>query len=174
MAEGGWTALAADPDFGGQGLPSALNIAFSEMGSSANMAFTMYPGLGHGVYSALHAGGTDEQKQLYLPKLVSGEWLGTMNLTEPQCGTDLGLIRTKAVDAGDGSYRISGQKIWISGGEQDLTDNIIHLVLARLEGAPAGVKGISLFVVPKFIPNADGAPGGRSKAFCAGLEEEMG
>jgi alkylation response protein AidB-like acyl-CoA dehydrogenase len=174
MAEAGWTSLSADPDYGGQGLPAVLNTVFSEMGSSANMAFTMYPGLAHGVYSAIHAGGTDEQKALYLPKIVSGEWMGTMNLTEPQCGTDLGLLRTKAVPNGDGTYRISGQKIWISGGEQDLTDNIVHLVLARIEGAPAGTKGISLFIVPKFIPKADGTPGERNKAFCAGLEEKMG
>src|SRR6185312_13830189 len=163
-------ALGADPAYGGQGLPHVVNLAFSEMSSAANMDFSMYPGLTHGAYSAIAVGGTDEQKALYLPKLASFEWGGTMNLTEPQCGTDLGLIRTKAVDAGDGSYRISGQKIWISGGEQDLTDNIVHLVLARLEGAPAGVKGISLFVVPKFIPNADGSLGERNKAFCAGLE----
>ena len=174
MAEGGWTGLAADPDYGGQGLPNVLNVAFSEMGSSANMAFTMYPGLAHGVYSAIHAGGTPEQKALYLPRLVSGEWMGTMNLTEPQCGTDLGLLRTKAVPQGDGTYKISGQKIWISGGEQDLTDNIVHLVLARIEGAPAGVKGISLFIVPKFIPDADGKLGERNKALCAGLEEKRG
>ena len=174
MAEGGWTGLAADPDFGGQGLPAVLNVAFSEMGSSANMAFTMYPGLAHGAYSAIHFGGTDEQKATYLPKIVSGEWMGTMNLTEPQCGTDLGLIRTKAVPQGDGTYKISGQKIWISGGEQDLTDNIIHLVLARIEGAPAGTKGISLFIVPKFIVKEDGSLGERNKAFCAGLEEKMG
>ncbi|HTK34787.1 MAG TPA: acyl-CoA dehydrogenase C-terminal domain-containing protein [Caulobacteraceae bacterium] len=174
FAEAGWTGLAADPDYGGQGLPAVLNVAFSEMGSSANMAFTMYPGLAHGAYSAIHAGGTAEQKALYLPKLVSGEWMGTMNLTEPQCGTDLGLIRTKAVAGADGTYRISGQKIWISGGEQDLTDNIVHLVLARLEGAPAGVKGISLFIVPKFLPKPDGSLGERNTAFCAGLEEKMG
>jgi alkylation response protein AidB-like acyl-CoA dehydrogenase len=174
MTEGGWPGLSADPDYGGQGLPAVLNTAFSEMGTSANMAFTMYPGLAHGAYSAIHAGGTDEQKALYLPKLVSGEWMGTMNLTEPQCGTDLGLLRTKAVPNGDGTYRISGQKIWISGGEQDLTDNIVHLVLARIEGAPEGTKGISLFIVPKVIPGADGALGARNKVFCAGLEEKMG
>ena len=174
FAESGWTGLAADPDFGGQGLPAVLNVAFSEMGSAANMAFTMYPGLAHGTYSAIHAGGTDEQKQTYLPKIVSGEWMGTMNLTEPQCGTDLGLIRTKAVPQADGTYKISGQKIWISGGEQDLTDNIIHLVLARIEGAPAGTKGISLFIVPKFIVKPDGSLGERNTAFCAGLEEKMG
>jgi alkylation response protein AidB-like acyl-CoA dehydrogenase len=153
MAEGGWTSLAADPEYGGQGLPAVLNVAFSEMGSSANMAFTMYPGLAHGAYSAIHVGGTDEQKALYLPRIVSGEWMGTMNLTEPQCGTDLGLLRTKAVPAEDGSYRISGQKIWISGGEQDLTDNIVHLVLARIEGAPArGRTGRWASATPRCAP----------------------
>jgi alkylation response protein AidB-like acyl-CoA dehydrogenase len=174
MAEGGWTSLASDPAYGGQGLPAVLNVAFSEMGSGANMAFTMYPGLAHGAYSAIHAGGAEEQKALYLPKLVSGEWGGTMNLTEPQCGTDLGLLRTKAVPQADGTYRITGQKIWISGGEQDFTDNIVHLVLARIEGAPEGVKGISLFIVPKVIPNADGSLGARNSLQCAGLEEKMG
>ena len=174
MVEGGWSGLAADPEYGGQGLPNVLNVAFSEMATSANMAFTMYPGLAHGAYSAIHAGGSPEQKALYLPKLVSGEWMGTMNLTEPQCGTDLGLLRTKAVPAGDGTYRLSGQKIWISGGEQDLTENIIHLVLARIEGAPAGTKGISLFIVPKFLPTAEGGLGERNAVFCAGLEEKMG
>jgi hypothetical protein len=174
LLEGGWPALGADPAFGGQGLPAVVGLAFSEMSSTANMAFSMYPGLTHGAYSAIHAAGSDEQKAVYLPKLVSGEWCGTMNLTEPQCGTDLGLLRTKAVSAGDGSYRISGQKIWISGGEHDLAENIVHLVLARIEGAPAGVRGISLFVVPKFIPDADGKPGERNAVTCAGLEEKMG
>ncbi len=174
LVDGGWPALGADPAFGGQGLPAVVGLAFSEMSSAANMAFSMYPGLTHGAYSAIHAGGTDEQKALYLPKLASGEWCGTMNLTEPQCGTDLGLLRTKAVPAGDGAYRISGQKIWISGGEHDLADNIIHLVLARIEGAPAGMRGISLFVVPKFLPDADGKPGKRNQVACAGLEEKMG
>ncbi|HEY1881178.1 MAG TPA: acyl-CoA dehydrogenase family protein, partial [Caulobacteraceae bacterium] len=141
LLEGGWPALGADPAFGGQGLPAVVGLAFSEMSSTANMAFSMYPGLTHGAYSAIHAAGSDEQKAVYLPKLVSGEWCGTMNLTEPQCGTDLGLLRTKAVSAGDGSYRISGQKIWISSGEHDLADNTIHLVLARIEGAPAGTRG---------------------------------
>jgi len=145
------------------------------MSSSANMAFSMYPGLTHGAYSAILEGGTPEQKALYLPKLASAQWGGTMNLTEPQCGTDLGLLRTKAVPAGDGSYRISGQKIWISGGEHDLTENIVHLVLARIEGAPAGVRGISLFIVPKFLPTADGGVGPRNEGVkCAGLEEKMG
>jgi alkylation response protein AidB-like acyl-CoA dehydrogenase len=174
LVEGGWPALGADPAYGGQGLPHVVNLAFSDMSSAANMAFSMYPGLTHGAYSALLNGGSEELKQRYLPKLVSGEWGGTMNLTEPHCGTDLGMLRTKAVPARDGSYRISGQKIWISGGEHDLTDNIIHLVLARIEGAPAGTRGISLFIVPKFIPGADGKPGARNSVFCDGLEEKMG
>ena len=174
LVEAGWPSLSSDPAYGGQGLPAVVNVAFSEMSSSANMAFGMYPGLTHGAHSAIHEGGTDAQKALYLPKMVSFQWGGTMNLTEPQCGTDLGLIRTKAVPNGDGTYRISGQKIWISAGEHDLTENIIHLVLARIEGAPEGVKGISLFIVPKFIPDADGNPGQRNTLACVGLEEKMG
>jgi alkylation response protein AidB-like acyl-CoA dehydrogenase len=174
LVEGGWTGLGSEDEFGGQGLPGMINLAFSEMSSSANMAFSMYPGLTHGAYSAILNGGSPEQKALYLPKLVSGEWAGTMNLTEPHCGTDLGLLRTKAVPQADGSYRLTGQKIWISGGEQDLTDNIIHLVIARIEGAPEGTKGISLFIVPKFIPDADGKPGERNSVRCIGLEEKMG
>jgi alkylation response protein AidB-like acyl-CoA dehydrogenase len=174
FTEAGWPGLGADPDFGGQGLPGVVKLSVSEMTSAANMAFAMYPGLTHGAYSAIHYGGSPEQKQLYLPKMVSGQWAGTMNLTEPHCGTDLGLLRTKAVPQGDGSYRISGQKIWISGGEQDLTENIIHLVLARIEGAPAGTKGISLFIVPKFLPDAEGNPGARNPVKCLGLEEKMG
>jgi hypothetical protein len=174
MVDGGWPALSSDPNFGGQGLPAVIGVAFSEMSSSANMAFSMYPGLTHGSYSAIQHGGSDAQKALYLPRLVSGQWAGVMNLTEPQCGTDLGLLRTKAVPAADGAWRITGEKIWISGGEQDLTENIVHLVLARIEGAPAGVRGISLFVVPKFLPDADGALGVRNGVTCAGLEEKMG
>lgn len=175
MVEAGWPALGAEPAFGGQGLPRVVNLAYSEMSSGANMAFSMYPGLTHGAYSAILEGGSDEQKALYLPKLASARWGGTMNLTEPQCGTDLGLLRTKAVPQADGSYAISGQKIWISGGEHDLTENIVHLVLARIEGAPAGVRGISLFIVPKFLPNADGGVGPRNEGVkCAGLEEKMG
>jgi alkylation response protein AidB-like acyl-CoA dehydrogenase len=174
LVEGGWPALGADPAWGGQGLPAVVNLAVSEMSSSANMAFAMYPGLTHGAYSAILAGGSDAQKTLYLPRLASGQWSGTMNLTEPQCGTDLGLIRTKATPAADGSYRISGQKIWISGGEHDLAENIVHLVLARIEGAPAGTRGISLFIVPKFIPSPDGALGARNGVACVGLEEKMG
>ena len=174
LVEGGWPALGADPAWGGQGLPAVVNLAVSEMSSSANMAFAMYPGLTHGAYSAILAGGSDAQKALYLPRLASGQWSGTMNLTEPQCGTDLGLIRTKAAPAGDGTYRVTGQKIWISGGEHDLAENIVHLVLARIEGAPAGTRGISLFIVPKFIPAADGSLGARNALVCAGLEEKMG
>jgi alkylation response protein AidB-like acyl-CoA dehydrogenase len=174
LVEAGWPALGADPAYGGQGLPSVVNLAFSEMSSSANMAFSMYPGLTHGAYSAIHHGGSQAQKDLYLPKLASGEWGGTMNLTEPHAGTDLGMLRTKAVPQADGSYRLSGQKIWISGGEHDLTENIVHLVIARIEGAPAGTRGISLFIVPKFIPDADGKPGARNSVKCLGLEEKMG
>jgi alkylation response protein AidB-like acyl-CoA dehydrogenase len=175
MVEAGWPALGAEPEFGGQGLPRVLSLAYSEMSSSANMAFSMYPGLTHGCYSAILEAGTAEQKALYLPKLASAEWGGTMNLTEPQCGTDLGMLRTKAVPQADGTYSISGQKIWISGGEHDLAENIIHLVLARIEGAPGGVRGISLFIVPKFLPSADGGVGERNVGVvCAGLEEKMG
>ena len=175
LCEGGWTGLGSDPTYGGQGLPHVVNLSFSEMSSSANMAFSMYPGLAHGAYSAIHTGGTDEQKQTYLPKMVTGEWTGTMNLTEPHCGTDLGLLRTKAVPQADGSYRITGQKIWISAGEHDMADNIVHLVLARSEGAPAGVKGISRIIVPKYFPNPDGSVGARNEGVkCAGLEEKMG
>jgi alkylation response protein AidB-like acyl-CoA dehydrogenase len=175
LCEGGWTGLGSDPTYGGQGLPHVVNLAFSEMSSSANMAFSMYPGLAHGAYSAIHTGGTDAQKETYLPKMISGEWTGTMNLTEPHCGTDLGLLRTKAVPQADGAYKITGQKIWISAGEHDMADNIVHLVLARIEGAPAGVKGISLFIVPKYFPKADGSVGERNEGVkCVGLEEKMG
>ncbi len=174
LVEGGWPALGAEPAYGGQGLPHVVNLSFSEMSSSANMAFSMYPGLTHGAYSAILNGGSDAQKDLYLPKLASGQWGGTMNLTEPHCGTDLGLLRTKAVPQADGSYKISGGKIWISGGEHDMAENIVHLVLARIEGAPQGTRGISLFIVPKFIPDADGKPGARNSVYCDGLEEKMG
>lgn len=174
FVEAGWPALGADPEFGGQGLPAVVNLAVSEMSSAANMAFAMYPGLTHGAYSAIHNGGSPEQKALYLPKMVSGQWSGTMNLTEPHAGTDLGMLRTKAVPQGDGSYKITGQKIFISAGEHDLTENIVHLVLARIEGAPAGTKGISLFIVPKFLPDAAGNPGARNAVKCLRLEEKMG
>jgi alkylation response protein AidB-like acyl-CoA dehydrogenase len=172
--EGGWPALSADPAFGGQGLPVVLNQCLYEMLNSANQAWTMYPGLSHGAYEALHAHGTDEQKQTYLPKLTSGVWTGTMCLTEPHCGTDLGLLRTKAEPQPDGTYKLTGQKIFISAGEHDLAENIVHLVLARLPDAPAGSKGISLFVVPKFKVNADGSPGERNPIFCGALEHKMG
>ncbi|MED5622282.1 acyl-CoA dehydrogenase C-terminal domain-containing protein [Ideonella sp. BN130291] len=172
--EGGWPALSCDPEYGGQGLPIAVNQCFYEMMNSANQAWTMYPGLSHGAYECLHEHGTAEQKATYLPKLTSGQWTGTMCLTEPHCGTDLGLLRTKAEPQADGTYRITGSKIFISAGEHDLAENIIHLVLARLPDAPAGSKGISLFVVPKFLPNADGTPGKRNGVFCAGLEHKMG
>ena len=172
--EGGWMGLGFDPDYGGQGLPYALHSAVGEYFSSANMAFAMYFGLTQGAMAAIHVHGSDEQKQAYLPKMVEGTWTGTMNLTEPHCGTDLGLLRTKAVPQGDGSYKISGQKIFISAGEHDLTENIVHLVLARIEGAPEGTKGISLFIVPKFLPDGDGNPGARNPVSCGSLEEKMG
>ena len=160
--QGGWPALSADPEYGGQGLPIVVNQCFYEMLNSANQAWTMYPGLSHGAYECLLAHGTPEQKAMYLPRLTSGEWTGTMCLTEPHCGTDLGMLRTKAepvAGAPEGSYRLTGQKIFISAGEHDLTANIVHLVLARLPDAPAGSKGISLFVVPKFLVKADGTLG---------------
>lgn len=172
--EGGWPALSCDPAFGGQGLPFVVNQCLFEMLNSANQAWTMYPGLSHGAYEALVAHGTEEQKKTYLPKLTSGEWTGTMCLTEPHCGTDLGLLRTKAEPQPDGSYRITGSKIFISAGEHDMTSNIIHLVLARLPDAPKGSKGISLFVVPKYKVKADGSLGERNPIFCAGLEHKMG
>ncbi|KQX90470.1 acyl-CoA dehydrogenase C-terminal domain-containing protein [Variovorax sp. Root473] len=172
--EGGWPALSCDPAFGGQGLPFVVNQCLFEMLNSANQAWTMYPGLSHGAYEALAAHGTDDQKKTYLPKLTSGEWTGTMCLTEPHCGTDLGLLRTKAEPQADGTYRITGSKIFISAGEHDMTSNIIHLVLARLPDAPKGSKGISLFVVPKFHVKADGSLGERNPIFCAGLEHKMG
>ncbi|HUW79796.1 MAG TPA: acyl-CoA dehydrogenase C-terminal domain-containing protein [Acidocella sp.] len=172
--EGGWTAMASSPEFGGQGLPIASSLFVEEMLCSANVAFGLYPGLTHGAYLALYYHGSEAQKQTYLPKLVSGEWSGTMCLTEPHCGTDLGLLRTKAVPNDDGSYTLSGSKIFISAGEHDLTENIIHLVLARLPDAPAGVKGISLFVVPKFLVTEDGAVGARNGVICTAIEHKMG
>jgi alkylation response protein AidB-like acyl-CoA dehydrogenase len=172
--EAGWAALSCDPEFGGQGLPLVVNNAFYEMLNSANQAWTMYPGLSHGAYECIHEHGTPEQKSLYLPKLISGEWTGTMCLTEPHCGTDLGMLRSKAEPQADGSYKISGAKIFISAGEHDMVDNIIHLVLARLPGAPEGSKGISLFIVPKFLPNEDGSNGARNPIFCGAIEEKMG
>ncbi|GAB2824956.1 acyl-CoA dehydrogenase C-terminal domain-containing protein [Comamonas piscis] len=172
--EGGWAALSCDSAYGGQGLPFVLNQCLYEMLNSANQAWAMYPGLSHGAYEALHVYGSDEQKKQYLPKLTSGEWTGTMCLTEPHCGTDLGLLRTKAEPQADGSYKITGNKIFISAGEHDMTDNILHLVLARLPDAPKGSKGISLFLVPKFLVNADGSLGARNPISCAGLEHKMG
>ncbi len=173
-AAAGWVGLAADPDVGGQGLPYTLAAAVSEFASSANMAWAMYPGLTQGAIAALTAHGTDRERALYLPKLVSGAWTGTMNLTEPHCGTDLGLLRTKAVPNGDGSYAISGTKIFISAGEHDLTENIVHLVLARIQGAPEAVKGISLFVVPKRLPDEAGDPGAPNGVSCGSIEAKMG
>ncbi|HEX5779553.1 MAG TPA: acyl-CoA dehydrogenase C-terminal domain-containing protein [Xanthobacteraceae bacterium] len=174
LAEGGWIGLAMDPEYGGQGLPHTIAIIINEFMTSANMAFTMYSGLTQGAYVAIRLHGDDVQKSKYLPKIASGEWAATMNLTEPHCGTDLGMLRTKAVKQADGSYKISGTKIFISGGEHDLTPNIVHLVLARIEGAPAGTKGISLFVVPKNIVNEDGSVGAKNGVTCGSIEEKMG
>ena len=176
FCEAGLTGFACDPKYGGLGMPQVLNTALSEMFCSANLAFGMYPGLSHGAYNALHEYGTDQQKNTYLPKLVSGEWSGTMCLTEPQCGTDLGLIKTKAVKQADGSHSITGTKIFISAGEHDLTSNICHLVLARIEdpSTPPGIKGISLFIVPKFLPDAQGNAGAHNGVSCGRIEEKMG
>ena len=174
VREGGWTGLDLPEEYGGQGMPYVMGIAVGEMFSSANQAFSMYQGLTHGAASAILAHGTDAQKTTYLPKMVSCEWTGTMNLTEPHCGTDLGLMRTKAVPQDDGSYKISGQKIFISAGEHEMADNIIHLVLAKIPGGPEGIKGVSLFIVLKFIVNEDGTPGARNGVSCGALEEKMG
>ncbi len=174
LVEGGWVGLAGDPAYGGQGLPHFLAVLFSEYAYSANLAFSMYLGLTNGAVAALMVHANDELKSRYLPKMTTGEWTGTMCLTEPHCGTDLGLIKTRAVKQSDGSYAITGQKIFISAGEHDLADNIIHLVLARIEGAPAGVKGISLFLVPKFLPDAEGTPGERNGVVCGSIEHKMG
>src|SRR3569833_4721123 len=172
--EGGWPALTCDPEYGGQGLPIVVNNAVYEMLNSSNQAWTMYPGLSHGAYECIHAHGVPELQKTYLPKLISGEWTGTMCLTEPHCGTDLGILRSKAEPNGDGTYSISGTKIFISSGEHDLSKNIVHLVLARLPDAPQGTKGISLFVVPKFIPDAKGEPGARNGIKCGSIELKMG
>ena len=174
FVEGGWPALSCDPEFGGQGLPIVVNQCLYEMLNAANQAWTMYPGLSHGAYEALHAHGTPEQKKLYLPKLTSGQWTGTMCLTEPHCGTDLGLLRTKAEPQPDGTYKLTGNKIFISAGEHDMAENILHLVLARLPDAPQGSKGISLFLVPKIHVQADGSLGERNGIHCSGLEHKMG
>ncbi|HLV78211.1 MAG TPA: acyl-CoA dehydrogenase C-terminal domain-containing protein [Marinobacter sp.] len=172
--EGGWPSIAADPNFGGQGLPHSLSLVISEMVGTSNWAWGMYPGLSHGATNTIEAHGSDEQKQIYLSKLVSGEWTGTMCLTEPHCGSDLGTLRTKAEPNADGSYSITGTKIFISAGDHDLTDNIVHIVLARLPGAPEGTKGISLFIVPKQLPDADGSAGERNGVSCGSLEHKMG
>ncbi|AHG43973.1 acyl-CoA dehydrogenase [Rhizobium leguminosarum bv. trifolii CB782] len=172
--EGGWIGLAVPEEFGGQGLPYTLHAAVGEYTSAANMSLMMYPGLTQGAIAAILVHGTQEQKDTYLPKMVGGSWSGTMNLTEPHCGTDLGMLRTKAVPQADGSYKISGQKIFISAGEHDLADNIVHLVLARIEGAPEGTKGISLFIVPKFLVGKDGALGDRNAVSCGAIEHKMG
>jgi len=174
VVENGMMGLSHDPEYGGMGMPGVWHIAAGEMQSAANMAFAMYPGLTNGATKAIEIGGSEEQKKTYLPKMISGEWTGTMNLTEPHCGTDLGLLKTKAVPNADGSYKITGQKIFISAGEHDMADNIIHLCLARIEGAPEGVKGISLFIVPKFKLDADENPGERNPVTCGALEHKMG
>jgi alkylation response protein AidB-like acyl-CoA dehydrogenase len=172
--EGGWSGVCADPAYGGMGLPVLVNTAMQEMICAANFSFGMYPGLSQGAYEALHHYGTDAQKTAYLPKLVSGEWTGTMCLTEAHCGTDLGLIKTRATPLTDGAFSVTGTKIFISAGEHDLAENIVHLVLARLPDAPEGVKGISLFVVPKFLPGSDGTPGARNAVACGSIEHKMG
>ncbi|WP_460926806.1 acyl-CoA dehydrogenase C-terminal domain-containing protein [Pseudomonas sp. MC6] len=172
--EGGWHGLAADPTYGGQGLPSSLGLVISEMVGSSNTSWGMYPGLTHGAMSAIHAHGSAEQKETYLNKLTAGQWTGTMCLTEAHCGTDLGIIKTRAVPQADGSYAVTGSKIFISAGEHDMSDNIIHLVLAKLPDAPAGTKGISLFIVPKFLPDAAGEAGERNGVSCGSIEHKMG
>jgi acyl-CoA dehydrogenase len=173
-ADGGWMGISAPAEFGGQGLPETMTIVVNEIMAAANMALTMYPGLTQGAIAAILKHGTPEQKAAYLPKMVEGRWTGTMNLTEPHCGTDLGLLRTKAVKQGDGSYKITGTKIFISAGEHDLTENIVHLVLARIEGAPAGIRGTTLFIVPKFLVKADGTLDARNAVSCGSIEEKMG
>lgn len=172
--EAGWTTLGAPPEFGGQGLPHVINIAMEEFQATANQAFAMYPGLAGAAVSAILVAGSEDQKRTYVPNIVSGKWAGTMNLTEPHCGTDLGMIRTRAEPQADGSYRISGTKIFISGGDQDLTENIVHLVLAKTPGAPDSTKGISLFIVPKFLVNADGSLGAKNAVSCGSIEHKMG
>ena len=172
--EGGWPALTTDPEYGGQGLPSFVGLGLSEMINAANPSFAAYPGLTHGAYEVIHHHGTDAQKQTFLPPMIEGRWTGTMNLTESHCGTDLGMIRTRAEKRDDGRYDISGTKIWISAGEHDMAENIIHLVLARTPDAPAGTRGISLFIVPKFLVNEDGSLGERNGVRCGGIDHKMG
>jgi butyryl-CoA dehydrogenase len=172
--DGGWPGVACDPEYGGQGLPKTVNAMIEEMICSANVSFSLYPGLTHGAYVSLDRFGSEALKQTYLPKMVAGEWSGTMCLTEPHCGTDLGLMRTRAVPQDDGAYKISGTKIFISAGEHDLTENIIHLVLARLPDAPRGIKGISMFLVPKYLVRDDGALGPRNGVACGSIEHKMG
>ena len=174
FCEGGWGTLAAPVEYGGQGLPYVLGIAFEEYLISANLSFAMYPGLTHGAVAAIDVVGSQEQKRKYLPNLISGKWSGTMNLTEPHCGTDLGLLRTRAEPQPDGTYKITGTKIFISAGEHDLTENIIHLVLAKMPDSPDNVKGISLFIVPKFLVNDDGSLGERNAVSCGSIEKKMG
>ncbi|MCH8686109.1 acyl-CoA dehydrogenase C-terminal domain-containing protein [Pedomonas mirosovicensis] len=174
FVEGGWGTLTAPPEYGGQGLPFVLGTALEEYLISANLAFAMYPGLTHGATAAIEVVGSDEQKKKYLPNMISGKWCGTMNLTEPHCGTDLGLIRTKAEPQADGTYKITGTKIFISAGEHDLAENIIHLVLAKMPDSPDNVKGISLFLVPKFLVNEDGSLGARNAVSCGSIEKKMG
>ena len=174
IVEGGWIGISVPEEYGGQGLPATMTVMVNELFCSANMAFAMYPGLTQGAIAALLAHASDELKKTYLPKMTAGTWTGTMNLTEPHCGTDLGLLRSKAVKQADGSYKITGTKIFISAGEHDLSENIIHLVLARIEGAPPGTKGISLFVAPKILVNADGSLGARNAVSCGSIEEKMG
>ncbi len=174
VKQGGWPALDLPEEYGGQNMPYVLGTAVGEMFSASNMAFTMYQGLTHGAASAILAHGTDQQKATYVPKMAACDWTGTMNLTEPHCGTDLGLMRTRAEPQGDGSYKITGTKIFISAGEHDMADNIIHLVLAKIPGGPEGIKGVSLFIVPKFMVNEDGSLGARNGVACGNIEEKMG
>ena len=174
VCDGGWPGLDCDPAYGGQGIPYVLHTAVGEMFSAANMAFQMYSGLTHGAVSAINIHATDDQKATYLPNMIAGKWTGTMNLTEPHCGTDLGLMRTKAEPQDDGSYKITGQKIFISAGEHDMSDNIIHLVLGKITGAPEGIKGVSLFIVPKFLVNDDGSLGARNGVTVGSIEHKMG
>src|SRR5262245_44414655 len=174
LIDGGWVGISVPAEYGGQGLPATMTMIVNEMLASSNMAFAMYPGLTQGAIAALLHHASDEQKKTYLPKMTTGEWTGTMNLTEPHCGTDLGMLRSKAVKQADGSYKITGTKIFISAGEHDMSENIIHLVIARIEGAPEGVKGISLFIVPKFLVQPDGSPEACNSLLCGSSEHKMG